>query len=121
MYIISFCFLSNKTSNLCFIPSSLQVAGKLAAVDCTKSKIVCQKFDVSGYPTVKYFNNAEFKFKVSIRKKDEIVKFMKDPEEPPVPPPEERPWPEVSGPEILHLTDANFKDELKKKKHVLGK
>lgn len=46
---------------------------------------------------------------------------MKDPEEPPAPPPEEQPWPEVSGPEILHLTDANFKDELKKKKHVLGK
>ena len=46
---------------------------------------------------------------------------MKNPEEPPSPPPEERPWPEVSGPEILHLTDANFKDELKKKKHVLGK
>lgn len=100
--------------------SSLQIEGKLAAVDCTKEKTVCKKFDVSGYPTVKYFNNAEFKFKVSIRKKDQIIKFMKDPAEPPAPPPEERPWTEVSGPEVLHLTDANFKDELKKKKHVLG-
>lgn len=45
---------------------------------------------------------------------------MKNPEEPPAPPPEDLPWNEVSGPEILHLTDANFKDELKKKKHVLG-
>ena len=45
---------------------------------------------------------------------------MKNPEEPPAPPPEDLPWSEVSGPEILHLTDANFKDELKKKKHVLG-
>ena len=48
------------------------------------------------------------------------MKFMKNPEEPPQPPPEDLPWPEVSGPEILHLTDSNFKDELKKKKHVLG-
>uniref|UniRef100_A0A7M5XDK5 Thioredoxin domain-containing protein n=1 Tax=Clytia hemisphaerica TaxID=252671 RepID=A0A7M5XDK5_9CNID len=96
-----------------------ETAGKLAAVDCTKETKVCKKFDISGYPTVKYFENAEYKFKLNIRKKDEIVKFMKNPEEPPQPPPEDLPWSEVSGPEILHLTDANFKDELKKKKHVL--
>lgn len=89
-------------------------------MDCTKEKAVCKKFDVSGYPTVKYFNNAEYKFKLSVRKKDKIIEFMKNPEEPPPPPPEDQPWSEVSSPEILHLTDANFKDELKKKKHVLG-
>jgi len=55
-----------------------------------------------------------------VRKKDKIIEFMKNPEEPPPPPPEDQPWSEVSSPEILHLTDANFKDELKKKKHVLG-
>lgn len=96
-----------------------QISGTLAAVDCTISKDACSKYDVSGYPTVKYFADGEVKFKVSLREKSKIVEFMKKPEEPPAPPPEDMPWPDVSGPEILHLNDANFKDELKKKKHVL--
>lgn len=70
---------------------------------------------------MKYFENGEVKFKVSLREKTKIVEFMKKPEEPPAPPPEDLPWPDVSGPEVLHLSDVNFREELKKKKHVLGK
>ena len=58
---------------------------------------------------------------MSLRTKDTIIAFMKNPEEPPPPPPEDQPWPEVSSSEILHLESDTFKDELKKKKHVLGK
>lgn len=96
-----------------------EIAGSLAAVDCTKEPGVCKKFDVSGYPTIKYFANAEYKFKLSIRTKDKIIEFMKNPEAPPPPPPEDLPWAEVSSPEILHLEDDSFKESLKKKKHVL--
>jgi len=91
----------------------------VAAIDCTVSKAVCQKYDVSGYPTVKYFEAGEFKYAFNERTKDKIVEFMKDPKEPPPPPPADQPWSETSGPDILHLTDANFKDSLKKRKHVL--
>ena len=89
-------------------------------MDCTKEQVTCKKYDVSGYPTVKYFNNGEYKFKLNVRTQDKIMEFMKNPEEPPPPPKEDLPWVESSGPEILHLTDDTFKDELKKKKHVLG-
>ena len=99
----------------------LKVAGILAAVDCTKEQKTCKQYDVSGYPTVKYFASGKMKFPVSTRTKDSIIEFMKDPKEPPAPPPEDLPWNEVSGPEIIHLKEATFKDELKKKKHVLGK
>ena len=89
-------------------------------MDCTISNAVCKKYDVSGYPTVKYFAEGEYKFKVSVRDKDKIVEFMKKPEEPPPPPPEDLPWAETSGPEVIHLDEATYKDVLKKKKHVLG-
>ena len=52
-------------------------------------------------------------------KADEIVEFMKDPKEPP-PPPVDLPWSETSGSAILHLSDGNFKDEMKTRKHTLG-
>ena len=41
------------------------------------------------------------------------------PKEPPPPPPPEKPWPETSGENILHLEEATFKESLKKRKHVL--
>jgi len=93
--------------------------GALGAVDCTTSQATCGKFDVKGYPTVKYFNKGEVKFDVNAREKEKIVEFMQDPKEPPPPPPEELPWAETSGDLILHLKDDTFKDTLKKKKHVL--
>jgi len=31
--------------------------GKVAAIDCTKSKTSCKKYEVKGYPTLKYFKN----------------------------------------------------------------
>ena len=45
--------------------------------------------------------------------------FISSPKEPPPPPKPDQPWSETSSQEILHLNDANFKDSLKKRKHVL--
>eukprot|EP00794_Sanderia_malayensis_P003727 gene3727-4248_t len=91
----------------------------LAAVDCTKERGLAEKYEISGFPSVKYFSNGEFKYKTTVRTADTIVEFMKDPKEPPPPPPPDRPWQETSGDNILHLDDSNFKDSLKKRKHVL--
>lgn len=78
------------------------------------------RFDVKGYPTVKYFKSGEYAFEAGhARDEAELVKFMSDPAEPPPPPPPEKDWSEEEGSAVLHLTDDNFRATLKKKKHVL--
>merc|ERR1740129_351405 len=95
------------------------IAGILAAVDCTKENQSCKKFGVNGYPTIKYFKNGEFAFDAGqAREEEAIIKFMKNPQEPPLPPPPEKPWSEEES-LVEHLTDETFKPFLKKKKHVL--
>ena len=54
--------------------------GKLAAVDCTSERTTAKKFDVSGYPTVKYFAKGELMYDAGhARDEEAIVDFMKDP------------------------------------------
>lgn len=95
-----------------------KISGVLAALDATKEAEIGSRFNVKGYPTVKYFVNGEFKFDVNVRDADKIVEFMKNPSEPPPPPPPEKPWKEEPS-HVVHLDDSNFKTFLKKKKHVL--
>lgn len=95
-----------------------KLAGILAAVDGTKEHEVAQKFNIKGYPTVKYFSNGEFKFDVNVREADKIVEFMKNPSEPPPPPPPEQQW-EDEETNVMHLDENTFKPYLKKKKHAL--
>ena len=98
---------------------TIGVNGKLAAVDATKEPKLGKRFEVKGYPTVKYFKNGEFAFDAgAARKEKEIIDFMKDPKEPPPPPPPEVPWSEEES-HVVHLNEENFKPFLKKKKHVL--
>ena len=98
---------------------TMGVNGKLAAVDATKEPKLGKRFEVKGYPTVKYFKNGEFAFDAgAARKEKEIIDFMKDPKEPPPPPPPEAPWSEEDS-HVVHLNEENFKPFLKKKKHVL--
>jgi hypothetical protein len=53
----------------------------LAAVDATKAQELGQRFELKGYPTIKYFENGQFKFDYNGgRSKDDIVNFMKSPE-----------------------------------------
>ncbi|XP_078661185.1 uncharacterized protein LOC144905411 isoform X1 [Branchiostoma floridae x Branchiostoma belcheri] len=94
------------------------IDGILAAVDATKSPQVAKRFEVKGYPTVKYFKDGEEAFGFNDRTADKIVDFMKDPQEPPPPPPPEQPWQEVES-EVVHLGDEDFKSQLKRRKHAL--
>ncbi|XP_071493170.1 protein disulfide-isomerase A5-like [Diadema antillarum] len=92
--------------------------GVLAAVDATKERALAERFEVKGFPTVKYFQDGEFAWDFSERTADKIVEHLKDPQEPPPPPPPEPAWSEMES-EVDHLTDATFKTFTKKKKHVL--
>ncbi|XP_035658614.1 dnaJ homolog subfamily C member 10-like [Branchiostoma floridae] len=94
------------------------IDGVLAAVDATKSPQVAKRFEVKGYPTVKYFKDGEEAFGFNDRTADKIVDFMKDPKEPPPPPPPEQPWQDVES-EVVHLGDEDFKSQLKRRKHAL--
>jgi len=97
-----------------------------AAVDCTVHSSVCSAYEVSGYPTFKYFQyfNKEKKDYNGGRKKDDFINFMKDPENPlsqelPKPTPESE-WKNHDGAEhVKHLTTESFFSEVQKHDHVL--
>lgn len=95
------------------------IPGVLAALDATKESPIAEQFKVSGYPTIKYFINGQYKFDVNVRDAVKIIEFMKDPKEPPPPPPPEKPWEEEEDSEVLFLNDQNFASTLKRKKHAL--
>jgi len=97
----------------------LQVEGRLAAVDATKYGELAKKFDVSGYPTIKYFKNGVVAFDAgNLREEDKLIDFMKDPKEPPPPPPPEKPWNQEES-AVVHLDAENFENILKEKKDAL--
>ncbi len=92
------------------------IVGKLAAVDATAQTKLGSQFKITGYPTLKYFENGEFMYDYGYaRSKTAIIDFMKDPQAPPPPEPE---WSDIPS-KVTHLTDETFKSFLKKKKHVL--
>lgn len=95
------------------------VAGILAAVDATKEHSLADKFGVTGFPSVKYFQNGKFLYDYGFERSTHVlVDFMKEPREPPPPPPPEPEWSDEET-DVVHLTDDSFKGFLKKKKHVL--
>jgi len=99
--------------------ASRGIAGKLAAVDCTKHQQISKRFEVKGFPTIKYFKDGAMAFDAGdAREEAAILKFMADPKEPPPPPPPEAPWKDEES-DVVHLTEEDFKPFLKKKKHVL--
>ncbi|KAG2459695.1 PDIA5 isomerase, partial [Polypterus senegalus] len=90
--------------------------GVLAAVDATIHKVVAEKYHVSGFPTVKYFEDGEEKFTLPhLRTKDKIIEWLHNPQ---APPPPEQSWEEKPS-HVSHLAAEDFKDFLKKKKHAL--
>lgn len=36
------------------------ISGTLAAIDCGTASELCRKFNIEGYPTIKYFKNGKF-------------------------------------------------------------
>lgn len=58
--------------------NSEKVLAKVGALDCTVHKRTCNKFDIQGYPTLKFFENGIFKKDFDgQRTENEIFKFMK--------------------------------------------
>lgn len=54
-----------------------QSPGVLAAVDATVHKSVGDRFKISGFPTLKYFQKGEEKYTLpQLRNKDKIIEFM---------------------------------------------
>ena len=74
---------------------------------------------IRSYPTFKYFNYGKNDEKYTGgRTKDDFIKFMENPQEPPQPPPEEEQWSDEPS-AIEHLTDSNFEDFISKHDSVL--
>lgn len=95
------------------------VEGKLAAVDVTTNRPLGDEFGVKGFPTVVYFKNGNKTFEhPGLRKEPDIMKFMKDPKEPPAPAPEEASWSEQES-SVEHFTTTDFEKAVKRKKHSL--
>uniref|UniRef100_A0A3Q2Y894 Protein disulfide isomerase family A, member 5 n=1 Tax=Hippocampus comes TaxID=109280 RepID=A0A3Q2Y894_HIPCM len=90
--------------------------GVLAAVDATVHKAVGDRFKISGFPTLKYFEKGQETYTLPhIRTKEKIVDFMHNPQ---APPPPEQSW-EDKPSSVLHLGSEDFREALKKKKHSL--
>jgi len=93
--------------------------GKLAAVDVTVEKKLGEEHGIKSFPTVIYFKNGEKSFEhPSLRQKEGIVKFMKDPQEPPPPAPADSKWSDEPS-DVAHLTGETFESTVKRKKHAL--
>ncbi|XP_013881156.1 protein disulfide-isomerase A5 [Austrofundulus limnaeus] len=90
--------------------------GVLAAVDSTVHKAVGDRYKISGFPTVKYFENGEEMYTLPhLRTKDKIIEFLHNPQ---APPPPEQSWEEKPS-SVSHLGSEDFREALKKKKHAL--
>lgn len=94
------------------------IAGVLAAVDATKEQKLAKEYGITGFPSLKYFADGKFAWDFNERSREKIKQFMANPVEPPPPPPPEPEWEEVES-DVRHLTDANFKSELKGIRHAL--
>ena len=100
---------------------------ELAAVDCTIERSVCSAYEVSGFPTFKYFKyfNKEQKDYNGGRTKKDFIQFLEDPENPlsgqelPKPNPETE-WRDFEGAEhVKHLTSDDFHSQIAENEHVL--
>ncbi|XP_028847852.1 protein disulfide-isomerase A5 [Denticeps clupeoides] len=90
--------------------------GVLAALDATVHKSVGERFKISGFPTIKFFEKGEEKYTLPhIRTKDKIVEWLQNPQ---APPPPEQSWEEKQS-SVIHLGAEEFREALKKKKHSL--
>ncbi len=106
-----------------FVPGSY-----LAAVDATKTTKLNERFQLQGFPTIKYFESGDFKFDYSLgRTKESIVQFMRNPSnaspdaktnsqnEDPI-----NDWLDVPGHQHIHfLDDTSFDRFLMEKRKVL--
>ncbi|KAI3387078.1 hypothetical protein SNEBB_000643 [Seison nebaliae] len=88
----------------------------LVAIDSTKNQMLTQQFAIRGYPTLKFIKDGEvMDWELNLRKSEEIIKFIKNPEEPE----KEVEWKDVSDPNIFHASKEDFALETKKHRNSL--
>lgn len=100
--------------------SELKGQSILAAMDVNKpeNSVLRQQFNITGFPTLMYFEHGNLKYKYEGENtKEGLVKFMKNPEKPLEKPTEEE-WSEVES-DVVHITAASFKNDIIKDPSVL--
>lgn len=89
-------------------------------VDRPENTIVRRQYNITGFPTLLYFENGKVKQTYDgENKKDALVAFMMNPSAPPAPKPKEEDWSTDTTSEIVHLTTNGFEPALKDEKSVL--
>ncbi|BES97186.1 Thioredoxin [Nesidiocoris tenuis] len=92
--------------------SELKDVAVLAAIDVNRpeNNVVRNTYNISGFPTLLYFKNGIVRHTYEgNNKKEDIVRFMKDPNSKP---PKEEEWAEMEN-DVIHLTSDNFNETLK--------
>lgn len=99
---------------------------EFAAVDCTKQNGICSKYEVSGYPTFKffkYYDKDEVKPYEGGRSKADFVRFMQDPDKALKEgnkPQMEDDWNYEGAELVQHLGKHNFDSFMASRPHVLA-
>lgn len=92
--------------------------GIIAFVDTTVEQDLGKRFNIKGFPTIKYFEDGEFAYDYSERDEAKILAFMRNPQKPEAPEKEPEWKDEVNS--VIHAEDANFHSTIKTKKHALA-
>ena len=92
-----------------FVPGSY-----MAAVDATKSSKLSERFKLSGFPTLKYFEGGEFKWDYAgARTREALVEFMRNPKAQAHPSPTMQQQPSLNDERLKqHVAAAGAKMEL---------
>uniref|UniRef100_A0A0A9YNZ9 Protein disulfide-isomerase A5 n=2 Tax=Lygus hesperus TaxID=30085 RepID=A0A0A9YNZ9_LYGHE len=92
--------------------AELKDTAVLAAIDVNRpeNNAVRGTFNITGFPTLLYFKNGIVQYTYEgNNKKEDIVRFMKDPSSKP---PKEEDWADAEN-DVIHLTSENFNETLK--------
>jgi len=101
---------------------SLVPGAYLAAVDATQASALGKRFQLQGFPTLKYFERGQFRFDYSgQRTQDALVAFVREPKEAaPAAAASEDDWSSHTGHEHVNmLTDQSFDEFVGAKSKVL--
>lgn len=89
-------------------------------VDRPENSIARRQYNITGFPTMLYFENGKMKYTYEgENKKGALISFMENPTAPPITKPKEDDWSADTSSEIVHLTTAGFEPALKDEKSVL--
>lgn len=94
----------------------------LAAIDVDRpeNSIARRQFNITGFPTLLYFENGKLKYTYDgENKKSALISFMENPTAPSISKSKDDDWSAETTSEIVHLTTTGFEPALKDEKSVL--